>query len=250
MTQAGWLFTGEEERDTGVSPEAGTKAPPRAAAMKQTVYKVERGDLVGPVNGENLTIVLLQGSIKGNINAEKGEIFLARGSISGDVRADKVVCPSGPSQRTGYGAGDDLPDAGPGLHVKCVNCAFAKKQRSLTDDTQDYGCLVSEDAVERNGLVPRVCGRFMPKTTTCRSCSHCYIGVGEEHCCTVTGKAKKLGDIHDAYKCRFYDGVEGPPPRGSDCLRFSNDIIGCSVFRTKDCTVTNCPHWIARADDF
>ena len=69
---------------------------------KQTVYKIEKGDLVGDIKGDNIIVILMNGDVNGDINSKEGDVVLIKGDINGDVIANKVICPQQKSDYENY----------------------------------------------------------------------------------------------------------------------------------------------------
>ena len=69
---------------------------------KQIVYKIEKGDLVGNINGDNIIVILMNGDMVGDITSENGDVVLIKGDITGDVKANKVICPQQKSEYENY----------------------------------------------------------------------------------------------------------------------------------------------------
>ncbi len=69
---------------------------------KQIVYKIEKGDLVGDIKGDNIIVILMNGDINGDISSKEGDVVLIKGDINGDVKANKVICPRDKSEYENY----------------------------------------------------------------------------------------------------------------------------------------------------
>lgn len=69
---------------------------------KQIVYKIENGDLVGDIKGDNIIVILMRGDVNGNISSKEGDVVLIKGDINGDVKANKVICPQQKSDYENY----------------------------------------------------------------------------------------------------------------------------------------------------
>lgn len=69
---------------------------------KQIVYKIEEGDLVGNIKGDNITVILMNGDVNGDISSKEGDVVLIKGDINGDVIANKVICQQNKSEYEKY----------------------------------------------------------------------------------------------------------------------------------------------------
>ena len=69
---------------------------------KQTVYKIEKGDLNGNIEGDNIIVILMNGDVNGDINSKEGDVVLIKGDINGDVEANKVICQQPKSEYENY----------------------------------------------------------------------------------------------------------------------------------------------------
>ena len=70
--------------------------------MEQIVYKIEKGDLVGDIKGDNIIVILMNGDVNGDISSKEGDVVLIKGDINGDVKANKVICQQPKSEHENY----------------------------------------------------------------------------------------------------------------------------------------------------
>lgn len=182
---------------------------------KQIVYKIEKGDLVGNINGDNIIVILMNGDMVGDITSENGDVVLIKGDINGDVIANKVICQQPKSEYENYidklssveklskPDKDNKPDKEktfrqlPPDYVRCTDCAYAEDYFSNKYKCSKYDGLVLKDSV-------RICDYFKEKedflmhNKKCINCCHCY----KSKYCVINGIYTWIGNING---CGFYE---------------------------------------------
>ena len=231
---------------------------------KQIVYKIEKGDLVGNINGDNIIVILMNGDMVGDITSENGDVVLIKGDITGDVKANKVICPQQKSEYENYidklsnveklskPDKDNKPDKEkmfrrlppdlPPDYIRCADCVYAKDYFSNKYKCSKYDGLVLKDSV-------RICDSFKQKEHhTCKSCYHFVKGAKRnDYYCSKHGLDKIPNS--DSY-CQYYDGTGATSYHQIDCARASNNSGLCLFFCTSGCPIKNgCPYKIDRSED-
>lgn len=141
---------------------------------KQIVYKIEKGDLIGDIKGNNIIVILMNGDINGDVNSKEGDVVLIKGDINGDVEANKVICPRDKSEYENYidklsnveklskPDKDNKPDKEktfrqlPPDYVKCADCVYAENYNLEMYKCTKYNGVVVKDSV-------RICDLFKQK---------------------------------------------------------------------------------------
>jgi len=224
---------------------------------KQTVYKIEKGDLVGDIKGDNITVILMKGDINGDVNSKEGDVVLIKGDINGDVIANKVICQQPKSEYENYidklssveklskPDKDNKPDKEkifrqlPPDYVKCTDCVYAKNYSLEMYKCTKYNGVVVKDSV-------RMCDSFKQKERhICKSCYHFVKGINESYC-----SKHNLDKLYDSITyCSEYDGTGETTNYKCDCARFSNNSGICFSFHVLGCPIkNNCPDKIERKD--
>lgn len=232
---------------------------------KQIVYKIEKGDLIGDITGENVTIVLMQGDIKGNVNAGNGEIFLARGNINGDIKADKVVCPQPRSEYQEYidklsgveklskpdKEEDEIHCVCANPNTNCAKCAwfdYVSKECKSWDANEGECQFIDKNEIEkRHNDFIKDFKKFVKEPPP------------DYVCCADCVYAKDYSS--NMYKCSKYDGVvvkdsvricdsfkQKERHTCKSCYHFVKDINGwsyCSKYHLEKLydSVTYCPSY-------
>lgn len=155
---------------------------------KQTVYKIEKGDLVGDIKGDNIIVILMNGDVNGDINSKEGDVVLIKGDINGDVIANKVICLQQKSDYENYidklSSVEKLskPDKEEAFkqppldYVKCADCVYAKNYSLEMYKCSKYDGVVVKDSV-------RICDSFKQKEHhTCKSCYYFEKSESYEYC--------------------------------------------------------------------
>lgn len=225
---------------------------------KQIVYKIEKGDLVGNIKGDNITVILMNGDVNGDISSKEGDVVLIKGDINGDVIANKVICQQPKSEYENYidklssveklskPDKDNKPDKEkifrqlPPDYVKCADCVYAENYNLEMYKCTKYNGVVVKDSV-------RICDSFKQKEHhhTCKSCYHFVKGINESYCSKYN-----LEKLYDSDKyCPLYDGTGETTNYKCDCARFSNNSGICFSFHVLGCPIkNNCPDKIERKD--
>ena len=225
---------------------------------KQTIYKIEKGDLIGDIKGDNIIVILMNGDINGDVNSTEGDVVLIKGDINGDVIANKVICQQPKSDYENYidklssveklskPDKDNKPDKEkifrqlPPDYVRCTDCAYAEDYSSNMYKCSRYDGVVVKDSV-------RICDLFKQKGRhTCKSCYHFVKDINGWSYCSKYNLEK----LYDSVKCcPLYDGTGETTNYKSDCARFSNNSGICLSFHMLGCPIkNNCPDKIERKD--
>lgn len=225
--------------------------------MEQTVYKIEKGDLVGDIRGDNIIVILMNGDVNGDISSKEGDVVLIKGDINGDVKANKVICQQSKSEYENYidklssveklskPDKDNKPDKEktfrrlPPDYVRCTDCVYAEDYSSNMYKCSKYDGVVVKDSV-------RICDSFKQKKRhICKSCYHFVKGINESYC-----SKHNLDKLYDSITyCSEYDGTGETTNYKFDCARFSNNSGICLSFHMLGCPIkNNCPDKIERKD--
>lgn len=211
--------------------------------MQQTVYKIEKGDLVGDIKGDNIIVILMNGDINGDVNSKDGDVVLIKGDINGDVKANKVICPQQESEHEDDKLikNDDSFKQPPPDYVRCGNCVYIYSD-GFYKCAKYSGYLVKPDDY-------RMCDYFKekehPMYQKCYHCYHSYVSKGNGWYC---GKDKTSFWINDIRGCESYDETSNTIPYKNDCIRYRNDTNYCSFYSVKGCLVPDCQHKIRRGE--
>ena len=225
---------------------------------KQTVYKIEKGDLVGDIKGDNIIVILMNGDVNGDINSKEGDVVLIKGDINGDVEANKVICPQQKSDYENYidklssveklskPDKDNKPDKEkifrqlPPDYVKCADCVYAENYNLEMYKCTKYNGVVVKDSV-------RMCDSFKQKERhICKSCYHFVKGINESYC-----SKHNLDKLYDSITyCSEYDGTGETTKYKMDCARAINNTGRCLFFHASGCPIKNgCPYKVNRSED-
>lgn len=212
--------------------------------MEQIVYKIEKGDLVGDIKGDNIIVILMNGDVNGDISSKEGDVVLIKGDINGDVKANKVICPQQKSEHENYI--DKLsnigklskPDKEDEAHCLCAkpntNCAKCAwydyvEQECKSWDVNEGEChFIDKNEMEKrhDDFVKRFknfAKQLPPDYVNCGDCVY-----GEKH--SIAGK--------DYYKCSKFGLMQ------LDTARL------CDMFKKKnDHTCKSCYHFMKSAKD-
>lgn len=220
---------------------------------KQTVYKIEKGDLNGNIEGDNIIVILMNGDVNGDINSKEGDVVLIKGDINGDVIANKVICPQQKSDYENYidklSSVEKLskPDKKetfkqpPPDYVRCADCIYAEDYSSNM-----YRCSKYDGVVVKYSV--RICDSFKEKEHhTCKSCYHFVKDINGWSYCSKY----HLEKLYDSVKCcPLYDGTGETTNYKCDCARFSNNSGICFSFHVLGCPIkNNCPDKINRSEN-
>lgn len=134
--------------------------------MKQIVYKIEKGDLVGDIKGDNIIVILMNGDVNGDINSKEGNVVLIRGDINGDIKANKVLCPN--PDRTAI---QKYVDKLTGIERPSSN-----KNNNSTPKKEDY------EYTSKDKLTCEDCKNFQIKNGS-YYCSNCNLGMSSTISC-------------------------------------------------------------------
>lgn len=223
---------------------------------KQTVYKIEKGDLVGDIKGDNIIVILMNGDVNGDINSKEGDVVLIKGDINGDVIANKVICPQQKSDYENYidklSSVEKLskPDKEEAFkqppldYVKCADCVYAKNYSLEMYKCSKYDGVVVKDSV-------RICDSFKQKERhTCKSCYHFVKSsmYEDKYYCSKNNLLEILTDSNSC--CQYYDGTGETTKHKIDCARASNNSGLCLFFCAYGCPIKNgCPYKVNRSED-
>lgn len=235
--------------------------------MEQIVYKIEKGDLVGDIKGDNIIVILMNGDVNGDISSKEGDVVLIKGDINGDVKANKVICQQPKSDYENYidklSSVEKLskPDKEDEAHCLCAkpntNCAKCAwydyvGQECKSWDANEGECqFIDKNEIEKrhNDFIKdfkKYVKEPPPDYVNCADCVY-----GEKH--SIAGK--------DYYKCPKFGLMQLDTPRLCDvfkekkrnttcksCYHFVKDINGwsyCSKYHLEKLydSVTYCPSY-------
>lgn len=204
---------------------------------KQTVYKIEKGDLVGDIRGDNIIVILMNGDINGNISSKEGDVVLIRGDINGDVKANKVICQQPKSEYENYIdklsnidklSKSDKEDEAHCICAKpdtnCAKCAWYDyvKQECKSWDANEGECQFI-DKYEVRKKIKESSTQPPPDYVRCGNCVYIY--------------------SDGFYKCAKYSGYLVKP----------DDYRMCDYFKEKEHhTCKSCYHFVkgAKTNDY
>lgn len=150
---------------------------------KQIVYKIEKGDLIGDIKGNNITVILMKGDINGDVNSKEGDVVLIKGDINGDVEANKVICPRDKSEYENYidklsnveklSKNSEQPKEKPKKESKCPTCYWYNSERDICESPNDNGetCgYTNKEAIEQ--ATKDLANQPIVKYVNCRDCGY------------------------------------------------------------------------------
>ena len=202
---------------------------------KQIVYKIEKGDLVGDIKGDNIIVILMNGDVYGDISSKEGDVVLIKGDINGDVKANKVICPQQKSDYENYidklSSVEKLskPDKEDEAHCICAkpntNCAKCAWYDYVDQECKSWDVNEGEcqfiDKYESKDKIKDSFRQPPPDYVDCADCAY-----GEIYSTTPNGC--------DYYKCSKFDEV-----MRSDGARI------CDSFKQKERhTCRSCYHFV------
>ena len=197
---------------------------------KQIVYKIEKGDLVGDIKGDNIIVILMNGDINGDVNSKEGDVVLIKGDINGNVKANKVICPQQKSDYENYidklssveklsksDKEDEVHCLCAKPNTNCAKCAWFDyvEQECKSWDVNEGECQFI-DKYESRGKIKDSLRQLPPDYVRCTDCAY-----AEDYSSNM-------------YKCSKYDGVVV-----KDSVRI------CDLFKQKEHhTCKSCYHFV------
>lgn len=215
----------------------------------QTVYKIEKGDLVGDIKGDNIIVILMNGDVNGDISSKEGDVVLIKGDINGDVKANKVICQQPKSDYENYidklssveklskpdKKDDEIHCVCAKPNTNCAKCAwydYVSEECKSWDANEGECHFIDKNEMERShdDFVKNFKNFCQTAPSDYVNCADCVYG--EKH--NIAGK--------DYYRCPNFGLMQLDTPRL------------CDMFKEKkrNTTCKSCYHFVkgAKTNDY